>query len=192
MRRVSDRRRRFSPPRQVRSRGHRRDSGSGGPFQRAACGGFGRRSRNASAQVAVGPGSRYAGGMAGDQIGGREPGGQRLVAALHDRTDSQSCLTLVFAACRYPRAGHNAERLTHRTTKQTDEAVSSAAIPRYSAHATSSGKAAETPAATAETAARDAGRCPSKSARAFIFASPPQTFASSASAPMPSRFTPGS
>src|SRR5271165_1447750 len=67
---------------------------------------------------------RHAGGLAGDQIGGPEPGGQRRMAALHDRADSQSCLTSAFAACQHARAGGNAERFASHTTVLTDEAVS--------------------------------------------------------------------
>ena len=66
---------------------------------------------------------RHAGGLAGDQVGGPEPDGQRRVAALHDRADSQSCLTSTLAACQHARAGRNAERFACHTTVRTDEAV---------------------------------------------------------------------
>lgn len=46
------------------------------------------------------------------------------MAALHDRADSQSCLTSAFAACQHARAGGNAERFASHTTVLTDEAVS--------------------------------------------------------------------
>ena len=46
------------------------------------------------------------------------------MAALHDRADSQSCLTSAFAACQHARAGGNAERFASHTTVRTDEAVS--------------------------------------------------------------------
>src|SRR5580704_17482048 len=56
LRRVSDRRPRFRPPRHARSRGHRCDPGPDGPFRHAVCGGSERLSRNARVQVAVGTG----------------------------------------------------------------------------------------------------------------------------------------
>jgi len=71
---------------------------------------------------------RHAGGLAGDQVGSPEPGGQRRVAALHDRTDSQSCLTSAFAACQHAWAGRDAKRFASRTTVWTDEAVSPAQL----------------------------------------------------------------
>src|SRR3984893_10847349 len=71
---------------------------------------------------------RHAGGLAGDQVGGPEPRGQRRVAALHDRADSQSCLTSAFAACQNAGAGRNAERFACHTTVRTDEAVSPARL----------------------------------------------------------------
>ena len=71
---------------------------------------------------------RHAGGMAGDQVGGPEPSGQRRVAALRDRADSQPCLTSAFAARQHARAGRNAERLASHTTVRTDEAVSPARL----------------------------------------------------------------
>src|SRR5271169_4005054 len=69
---------------------------------------------------------RHAGGLAGDQVGGPEPDGQRR--ALHDRADSQSCLTSAFAACQHARSGGNAERFACHTTVRTDEAVSPARL----------------------------------------------------------------
>src|SRR5665811_2293436 len=69
---------------------------------------------------------RDAGRLAGDQVGGPEPGGQLRVAALHDRADSQPCLTSAFAACQHARADRNAERFASHTTARTDEAVSPA------------------------------------------------------------------
>jgi len=66
---------------------------------------------------------RHAGRLAGDQVGGPEPAGQRRVAALHDRADSQSCLTSAFAACQHTRAGRNAEGFASHATVRTDEAV---------------------------------------------------------------------
>jgi len=74
--------------------------------------------------------SGHSGGLRGDQVGGPEPGGQRRVAALHDRADSQSCLTSAFAACQHARAGPNAERFASHTTVRTNETVSQRAISR--------------------------------------------------------------
>ena len=71
---------------------------------------------------------RHTGGMAGDQVGGPEPSGQRRVAALHDRADSQPCLTSAFAACKHARAGRDAERLAGHTTVRADEVVSPAQL----------------------------------------------------------------
>jgi len=73
------------PPRHAHSRAHRYDLGAGGPFRRGVCAGSERLSRNARARVAVGTGQRTFRGLRGDQVGGPEPGGQRRVAALHDR-----------------------------------------------------------------------------------------------------------
>src|SRR5580693_2999020 len=104
---------------------------------------------------------RHAGGLAGDQVGGPEPD----VASLHDRADSQSCLTSAFAACQHARAGRNAERFASRTTMRTDLAVFPACLfEGIQRRRHRPGRAAETQTATAETAARRAGRCPSRSA----------------------------
>jgi len=70
--------------------------------------------------------SGHSGGLRGNQVGGPEPGGQRCVAALHDRADSQPCLTSAFAAPQHARAGRNAERFASHTTVPTNEAVSPA------------------------------------------------------------------
>ena len=69
---------------------------------------------------------RHTGGLAGDQVSGPEPSGQRRVAALHDRADSQSCLTSTFAACQHAGAGRDAERLASDAAVRTDEAISPA------------------------------------------------------------------
>src|SRR5208337_5279986 len=61
--------------------------------------------------------------LAGDQVGSPEPSGQWRVTALHDRADSQSCLTSAVAACQHTRAGRDAKRLTSDATMRTDEAV---------------------------------------------------------------------
>ena len=71
---------------------------------------------------------RHAWGLARDEVSSPEPCGQWRVAALHDRADSQSCLTSAFAACQHARAGRNAERFASRTTVRTDEAVSPARL----------------------------------------------------------------
>src|SRR5271165_4101048 len=66
---------------------------------------------------------RHALSLAGDQVGSPEPSGQWRVTALHDRADSQSCLTSTVAACQHTRAGRDAKRLTSDATMRTDEAV---------------------------------------------------------------------
>src|SRR5208337_4630651 len=66
---------------------------------------------------------RHALSLAGDQVGSPEPSGQWRVTALHDRADSQSCLTSAVAACQHTRAGRDAKRLTSDATMRTDEAV---------------------------------------------------------------------
>src|SRR5208283_4996665 len=71
---------------------------------------------------------RHARGLAGDQVGGPEPSGQRRVASLHDRADSQARLTAAFAAFQHARAGGNAERFASHTAMRTDEAVSPARL----------------------------------------------------------------
>src|SRR5208283_5382662 len=97
---------------------------------------------------------RHARGLAGDQVGGPEPSGQRRVASLHDRADSQARLTAAFAAFQHARAGGNAER------RSCLPSAPFRGIQRMQYHPE---RAAEIPAATAETAIRNAGRCPSKS-----------------------------
>ena len=67
--------------------------------------------------------SRHAGSLAGDQVGGPKPSGQRRVSALHDRANSQPGLTSAFAACQHAWAGRDAERDASHTTVRTDEAV---------------------------------------------------------------------
>ena len=65
----------------------------------------------------------YAGSLAGDEIGGPKPDGQRRAAALHDRADSQSCLASALAACQHARTARNAERFAVRVAARADEAA---------------------------------------------------------------------
>ena len=67
--------------------------------------------------------SRHAGSLAGDQVGGPKPSGQRRVAALHDRANRQPGLTPAFAACQRPWAGRDVERRTGHPTVRTDKTV---------------------------------------------------------------------
>jgi hypothetical protein len=67
--------------------------------------------------------SRHAGSLAGDQVGGPKPSGQRRVAALHDRANRQAGLTSAFAACQHARAGRDVERDAGLPTVRTDKTV---------------------------------------------------------------------
>src|SRR5450755_133958 len=67
--------------------------------------------------------SRHAGSLAGDQVGGPKPSGQRRVAAIHDRANRQPGLTSAFAACQHAWAGRDAERDAGHPTVRTDKAV---------------------------------------------------------------------
>ena len=67
--------------------------------------------------------SRHAGSLAGDQVGGLKPSGQRRVATLHDRANRQPGLTPAFAACQHPWAGRDVERRAGHPTVRTDKTV---------------------------------------------------------------------
>ena len=81
---------------------------------------------------------RHALSLAGDQVGSPEPSGQWRVTALHDRADSQSCLTSTVAACQRRVEMRNGSPVTPQCgqTKPPPQRT----LSRYSAQAASPGE----------------------------------------------------
>ena len=69
---------------------------------------------------------RHARRLAGNQIGGPEPGAQGSVAALHDRADGQSGLPATRATSQYAGPRGDAERFAHDVALRTGEPASPA------------------------------------------------------------------
>jgi len=72
--------------------------------------------------------SRYAGRLAGDQIGGPEPCAQRHVAALHNGADRQASVPAAFSAAENTGTGGDAERLAYGMAIWADEPVTPASL----------------------------------------------------------------
>ncbi len=72
--------------------------------------------------------SRYAGRLAGDQIGSQEPCAQRRVAALHDSADRQASVLAALSAAQNTGTGCDAVRLAYGMAIGADEPVAPASL----------------------------------------------------------------